>query len=272
MSNVKLDTPFLAKKYDKVSDSQFEDGLQLIKELAVTKAQQVLDIGCGTGRLSSHVAKILGNEGQLYGLDPSEYRINIARQKTISQNLKNAVLDVGYSDDLSRFEDNSFDTVYLNVVFHWIEDKKQTLKEIYRVLKPGGYLGITTGAKEVPGTLKAVTDKVLQHEQYASRVNWKSDPNKSITSSELRKLLEDQEFKILKLHVKKGVKYFKTPDEFIDFGESSSFGTFLTHVPSSFREAVKLDIVNEIKKEQSENGIRFERNLTFAIAQKPDNS
>lgn len=270
MSNVKLDTPVLAEKYDKVSDSQFEDGLQLINELAITKGQQILDIGCGTGRLSSHVAKILGNEGRFYGLDPSEYRINIARQKIRSLNLKNAVLDVGYSDDMRRFEDNSFDTVYLNVVFHWIENKKKTLAEIYRVLKPGGYLGITTGAKEDPGTLKVVTDKILQHEKYAARVNWKDDPSKSVTKDELGQLLDEQGFKISKLYVKKGLKYFGTPQEFIEFGESSSFGTFLTHVPISLRQSVRSDITDELKKRQTEKGIEFVRNLIFAVTQKPD--
>lgn len=268
MSNVKLDTPVLAEKYDKVSDSQFEDGLKLIEELAVTETQRVLDIGCGTGRLSSHVAKIVGNKGRFYGIDPSEFRINLARQKIKSLNLKNAVLDVGYSDDLSRFENNSFDAVYLNVVFHWILNKEKTLSEIYRVLKPGGYLGITTGAREDPGTLKLVTDKILQQKKYADKVKWENDPSKPVTKDELEKLLVDQGFKISKLYVNKGLKYFGTPQDFIEFGESSSFGTFLTHTPQSLRQSIRSDIVDELKKRQTDKGIEFVRNLIFAVVQK----
>jgi len=46
-------------------------------------------------------------------------------------------------EDLSEFSDASFDVVYLNSVFHWVKDKSRALREISRVLKPSGRLGIS---------------------------------------------------------------------------------------------------------------------------------
>ncbi len=145
--------------------------------------------GCGTGRLAEYISELIGNKGRIYSIDPAEYRIQVAQKKIRGKSLLNISFEVGRGEDLSGFADNSFDTVVMNVVFGWITDKKTTLAEVYRVLKPNGLIGITTSSKGLPGPLMVITDELLKREPYASQVNANIDSGKSITADELLQLL-----------------------------------------------------------------------------------
>jgi ubiquinone/menaquinone biosynthesis C-methylase UbiE len=75
-SNVENDTQELAEKYDKMSNSQFENGLTLVDRLGVNEGSSVLDIGCGNGRLAAHVAKIIGPLAKLRALTHHHFALN----------------------------------------------------------------------------------------------------------------------------------------------------------------------------------------------------
>lgn len=269
MNNVINDTLILAQKYDEVSNSQFEHGQKLVRELNIKTGQHVLDLGCGTGRLAEYISKIVGNEGYIYGIDPAPYRIHVAKQKIKEPISSNISLNVGSGEDLSGFADNSLDTVVINVVFHWIVDKNKTLAEVYRVLKPGGLVGITTGSKGLPGPMKVITDQLLKREPYVSHVDLTSDPNKSATSDELLQLLIDSGFNDINLRPRKTTEYFKKPSDLIEFTESSSFGNYLIHIPSHLRIDFKSEFIAELEKRQTPKGIESTWNMLYLTARKP---
>ena len=96
---------------------------------------KALDAGCGSGRYTIALKK-LGCK-QVYGVDISQNSIEFALSKNPFQNngvefRQGSVLDL-------PFEDNSFDFVFSNGVLHHTLSTEQGLKEIRRVLKPGGY-------------------------------------------------------------------------------------------------------------------------------------
>ncbi len=144
MDNVKWDAPELARRYDAVSDSQYERGLILVDKMKISEGSAVLDIGCGTGRMALHVAGMVGPSGMVFGIDPSSHRIRVANDKLRNGAFHNVRFIQGHGEDLGAFPDGTFDYAYLCSVFHWIADKKAALKEINRALKPGGMLGMTT--------------------------------------------------------------------------------------------------------------------------------
>lgn len=268
MSNVKLDNQLLAERYDQVSEGQFKNGLILIEKLGVKPGDTVLDVGCGTGRLTLHVAGITGPGGRVVGIDPSVQRIEVAQRKIRDTPLPNVSFEIGNSNDLYRFEDNSFDIVYLNIVLHWIQEKEDALAQIYRVLKPGGRLGITTGNKDKPYTVKSIIDEVLLRPRYAGAVDAEKQTSKPMNMSELETLLEDAGFKIIEINCKKDPRYFETPLKCIEYVEASLFGNFLSNVPENLRESVKSDIMTELEKRRTSKGIENVYNTVFAVAEK----
>lgn len=269
MSNVKNDTQELAEKYDKLSNSQFENGLVLIDKLGINEGSNVLDIGCGTGRLALHTAGIVGRSGRIVGIDPSPIRIGSAGQKIKDKSFANTSFKVGHAEDLKGFADSSFDVAYLCAVFHWIADKKTALKEIHKVIKPGGRVGLTTGDKDNPFTLRKITNELFQRYPYAGQVNFDEDSNQIVNQREIHDLFESTGYQDIIITTKNTRLYFPTPREVFDFIESSSFGTFLIHVPEHLRSAARHDIEKELEKKRTPEGIELVSNTVFATARKP---
>lgn len=269
MNHIENDTPELAEKYDKLSNSQFENGLVLIGKLGINEGSNVLDIGCGTGRLALHTAGIVGKSGRIVGIDPSLLRIESAKRKVKDKSFANTFFKVGHAEDLKGIADNSFDVAYLCAVFHWIADKKTALKEIHKVLKNSGRVGLTTGDKDNPFTLRQITNELFRQDPYAGQVNPDEDPNKPVTQKDLQNLFEATGYQDINITTKHTRLYFPSPQDVFDFIESSSFGTFLIHVPEHLRHAARHDIEKELEKKRTPEGIELVSNTIFATARKP---
>ncbi|MBX3618347.1 MAG: methyltransferase domain-containing protein [Nitrosomonas sp.] len=113
----------------------------LVAQAQIQPGESVLDIGCGTGTLTLLI-KQTEPEVAVYGLDIDLEILQIARKKS-DQNEKTVLLQQGIATCLP-FTDETFDYVFASLLLHHLtrEDKQQALKEIFRVLKPGGELHI----------------------------------------------------------------------------------------------------------------------------------
>ena len=108
----------------------------------------VLDLGCGTGRDVYVCSKLVGPEGHVIGLDMTDEQIGEARKHQDAQMARfgydesNVSFVQGYMEDLSiaGIANNSVDVVISNCVINLSPNKEQVLREIVRVLKPGGEL------------------------------------------------------------------------------------------------------------------------------------
>lgn len=269
MSGVMWDGPELAEYYDKVSDAQFESGRMLVDRMGIKNGDIVLDIGCGTGRLALYVSKIVGPSGSLTGIDPSPYRVGIADRKCKGMALNNVRFMIGRGEDLSAFSDGAFDHAYYSSVFHWIADKYTALREAYRVLKPGGNVGITTVDKDYPFTLKQPMEEIFSREPYAGQVKMDEFSHMLVSKNELRELLGRAGFCDIRIDVMEENHHYESPEALLDFIEASSFGNFLRNVPDQLRPRARHDIKKEIEKLRTATGIELQSNLMFAIAAKP---
>ncbi|WP_163336359.1 arsenosugar biosynthesis radical SAM (seleno)protein ArsS [Desulfopila sp. IMCC35008] len=104
----------------------------------------VLDLGCGTGRDLYVLAQLVGETGRVIGVDMTPEQLNIARKHQQWHALRhgyeqpNTEIVEGYIENLSGIADNSVDIVVSNCVINLSPDKPSVLREVYRVLKPGG--------------------------------------------------------------------------------------------------------------------------------------
>ena len=123
-----------AATYDKDIKGQHARSLYpvLLEKLSHIPFQSALDLGCGTGEMLKLILQEdVGKE--LYGIDLSEKMLHVAKSKLPEQ----VKLLLGDSEVLP-FSDNTFDVVYCNDSFHHYPAPMNVLREVHRVLKPGG--------------------------------------------------------------------------------------------------------------------------------------
>lgn len=124
-----------------------EKGLEL---LDVQKGEVVLEIGFGTGCSLVEIAKSVGETGKAYGIDLTSEMVKLSEERLEKEGLEErAELQEGNARKMS-YRDNMFDAVYMASTLELFDtpDIAKVLREIKRVLKPTGRLGVVSIAKE----------------------------------------------------------------------------------------------------------------------------
>lgn len=124
---------------------------------------RVLDVGCGIGGTSRHLAKSLGPNSKVQGITLSPNQVKRATELAAEQNLPNASFQVMNALAMD-FPDDTFDLVWACESGEHMPDKKKYVEEMIRVLKPGGRLVIATWCQR--STPPAFTDEDLVNLDY----------------------------------------------------------------------------------------------------------
>ena len=109
-----------------------------VRKLDLQEGQKILDYGCGIGSYTFPAAKLVGEKGRVYALDKQPLAIKKIEKKAQEETFYN--IDTILSDRDTGLPDESVDVILLYGVLPEIEDKESLLKELYRILKPNGYL------------------------------------------------------------------------------------------------------------------------------------
>lgn len=100
----------------------------------------LLDCGCGPGSITLGLAKVVA-PGQTVGIDIDASQISRAQQLAVEQQASTVRFEAATIYQLP-FPDGSFDAVFSNTVFTYLDEPLRALREIQRVLKTGGLVGI----------------------------------------------------------------------------------------------------------------------------------
>ncbi len=109
-----------------------------IENALLKSGESLLDVGCGTGGVTIPGKRRIGHNGKAAGIDPSPEMIAVASRKAGKAGLE-IDFRLGVIEALP-YPDASFDVVTSSLMMHHLPEDLQVkgLKEIYRVLKPGG--------------------------------------------------------------------------------------------------------------------------------------
>ena len=106
----------------------------------IARGDRVLDVACGTGVLAREASKRVGPEGFVTGLDLNEGMLTVARRL-------NPEIAWRQGDAVSLpFDDGHFDVVVSQFALMYFPERAVALREMWRVLKPGGRLGVAVWA------------------------------------------------------------------------------------------------------------------------------
>lgn len=150
------DTAFWNKIAEEYSRKPVEDPAAFERKIALTRARMkpgdvVLDIGCGTGSLALRLAE---TGASVHGLDYASAMVDIARAKARAQGAERVTFHHGAFDESFRvFPPSSLDGVYAGSLLHLVPDRRAVLRQVFRLLKPGGFFASSTvclGASWVP--------------------------------------------------------------------------------------------------------------------------
>lgn len=112
--------------------------IETLRHAALRPSERVLDVGCGTGVLTRLAAEAVGPSGHVVGIDPSPGMLGVARKNVV---LTNSLAEFKFAViEHLPFEDGSFDVVLSSCMLHHLpaELKREGLREVCRMLKPGG--------------------------------------------------------------------------------------------------------------------------------------
>lgn len=121
----------------------------VMKRMNVKKGSTCLDVCCGTADWTIALANATGGDGIVKGLDFSENMLAVGKSKIVPYDFVELIH--GNAMELP-FEDNTFDYVTIGFGLRNVPDYMQVLREMNRVLKPGGMaVCLETSQSEIPG-------------------------------------------------------------------------------------------------------------------------
>jgi trans-aconitate 2-methyltransferase len=126
-----------AETYHRVSNPQFEWGTVVLDRLRLRGDELVLDIGCGTGRLTEKLLQRVPR-GRVIAIDLSSNMIQVARdylRPAFASRVRLAIADAAVLP-----VSGCADAIFSAATFHWVLDHPRLFRSLHRALKPGGQL------------------------------------------------------------------------------------------------------------------------------------
>jgi ubiquinone/menaquinone biosynthesis C-methylase UbiE len=177
-------TDWDAHTYDRLSDPQFAWGVRVLDRLRPISGERILDLGCGSGRLTERLASQI-KQGVIVALDLSPTMLAEAQARLSARrppSRPRRMDDDGVSVHLVRgdgahlpFADR-FDAVFSAATFHWIGDHDMLFASIHRALAPGGRLVAQCGGGPNLSVLLDRAHDLMESPQYSQWFGGWSDP------------------------------------------------------------------------------------------------
>jgi len=205
---------------------------------------KLLDCGCGPGAIALGLAGVIA-PGTLTGIDREASQIRIAAESAFKQGVSNTNFLEGNIYALP-FPDNSFDAIFSHALFEHLQEPVQALRELWRVLKPGGIVGLRSpdwgGFLIAPSTPEL--EKAFSYYKWLQQQN-SGNPN---VGRELRALLRQSRF----TNIKASASY----QCYEPLSEATEYLALLIEASAKEDRAVEKGWTDEISLTAMSNGLR----------------
>jgi SAM-dependent methyltransferase len=156
----------LRRDADRDQESSREETEVLIAVSGIVPGLRVLDVGCGPGIPTLELARTVGAGGKVVGVDISERVLEVARERAQRAGVSNAEFQVANVEHLP-FPDAHFDRVVSRFGIMFVEDLSKGLRELFRVIQPGGRVGLMVWGSFDQPYMQGTVGVLLRHLQLA---------------------------------------------------------------------------------------------------------
>ena len=219
-----------ATLYHQISAPQVSWGKKVLARVKLRGDERVLDAGCGTGRLTRDLLEALPR-GHVMALDVSENMLETARAY-LEPDFGSRV-EFARCDLLELPFAGEFDLIFSTASFHWVLDHDRLFRNLYRALRPGGFLIAQCGGGNNLARLLARVVQLMESPAYAKyfvgyRFPWEFSDAET-AANRMRKA----GFEHVETSLEEAPTKFATAGEFQSFVESVILHRHLERLPQA---------------------------------------
>ena len=257
-----------ASTYDSHGPRFFSQlGQRLVEVSHVMPGASVLDVAAGRGAVLFAAADQVGPDGHAVGIDLAENMVRETMAEIQSAGRQNAEMHQMSADQL-EFPDASFDSVLCGFALWFFPQPHHTLQEFSRVLKPGGWVGLTTWTEDCPFLVW------IREELRASLPPQAPPPNRGMadpcfdTSPKLETALQQSGFGNIDISMEEHDYVYSTDEEWWLSLWSHGIRSRCEQLDAPDLERLKADMVRKVQVMKQTDGIHTVFRALFARAQK----
>lgn len=252
-----------AEKYDAVKAPQVDAGRELIGLAKVRENDAILDLGCGTGKLTVELAR-QAPHGRVTGLDPSQEMLDKAR--TASEGFKNLRL-LQLPAQTMEFE-SEFDLVFSNSALHWVKEQVDVAGRVHRSLRKGGRIAFQVPAKDFCKEFFDYVDEAISSLGYERFFYGWQSPWHFPAQEEYETMLTALGFRSPRVYYRDYHLTFEAVPEVVNWWLSAGLRPYLAALPTTGQEHFKDAFGECFKGHRTDRGIEFDFRRLFAFAEK----
>jgi trans-aconitate 2-methyltransferase len=228
--------------YQRLSDPQFRWGMRVLERLPLRGDEAVLDLGCGSGRLTAELLERLPR-GRLLASDASPSMLAQARRNLARFGDR---VEFIAGDALALDLDQAADVMFSNAVFHWILDHERLFRVILRALRPGGRLLAQCGGGPNLHLLRSRAQELMREPRYAEFFREWKYPWNYATPEETAARLRGAGFIEVETSLESAPAVFEDAATFSEFVATVVLRSYLSAITD---EALRAQFLEEIVRQ-----------------------
>jgi ubiquinone/menaquinone biosynthesis C-methylase UbiE len=232
--------------------------------------ERVLDVACGTGVVARLAAERVGHTGNVVGLDLNPGMLAVAA--SVASNQPSTSASITWREASATrmpLPDATFDIVYCQLGLQFLPDRPASLREMYRVIVPGGRVGLMVwrGIEQSPGF--AVLAAALGRHVGPEAAAIMRAPFGLAEAEELRRLIAAAGFDDITIRPVPGTVRFPSVERFVqDYAAGSPLAAHVGKVSDEARVALIREVGAELKSYVAGGTLAFPIEAHLARAKK----
>lgn len=236
----------------------------LIRLASLQPNEKVLDVGCGTGIVTRLAAHKVGSNGSVTGLDINPGMLSVARSTTSPE------MSIEWTEASAEsipFSDETFDVVLCQLSLQFVENKSAALKEMQRVLVPGGRLILNVPGSA--GELFVIFIEAVDHHISAEAAEFAEHVFSLHDTGVIQRLMSDANFNGINITEKAKTLTLPAPKEFLwQYINSTPLIEVVSKINKEARDALEREIVDKWQKFEKNGSMVYQQQVISASAQK----